>query len=49
MPSRDARDFFKTYGKFVNLTREEKISAFKSKGNKETDFYLSFKNKGIVG
>lgn len=43
MPSRDVRDFFKTYGKFANLTREEKISAFKSKGNKEQIFICLLK------
>lgn len=48
-PPKDAPDFFKTYGKFANITREEKIGTFKSKGNKETDFYLPFKNQPIQG
>lgn len=45
----DAPEFFKTYGKFSNFTREEKIGTFKSKGNRETDFYLPFKNQPIQG
>ncbi|EEP6732921.1 esterase-like activity of phytase family protein, partial [Campylobacter jejuni] len=48
-PPKDALDFFKTYGKFANITREEKIGTFKSKGNRETDFYLPFKNQPIQG
>ncbi len=48
-PPKDAPDFFKTYGKFANITREEKIGTFKSKGNRETDFYLPFKNQPIQG
>ncbi|HHD0557542.1 TPA: esterase-like activity of phytase family protein [Campylobacter jejuni] len=48
-PPKDAPDFFKTYGKFANITREEKIGIFKSKGNRETDFYLPFKNQPIQG
>lgn len=35
-PPKDAPDFFKTYGKFANIAREEKIGTFKSKGNRET-------------
>ena len=48
-PPKDAPDFFKTYGKFANIAREEKIGTFKSKGNRETDFYLPFKNQPIQG
>lgn len=45
-PPKDAPDFFKTYGKFANITREEKIGLLNPK---ETDFYLPFKNQPIQG
>lgn len=48
-PPKDAPEFFKTYGKFANFIREEKIGTFKSKGNRETDFYLPFENQPIQG
>lgn len=48
-PPKDAPDFFKSYGKFANFTREEKIAAFKSKGNRQTDYYLPFYNQPIQG
>ncbi len=51
-PPKDAPDFFKTYGKFANITREEKIGTFKSKETgKQIFIYLLKINlyKDIVG
>ncbi|MDA3967822.1 MULTISPECIES: esterase-like activity of phytase family protein [Helicobacter] len=48
-PPKDAPEFFNTYGKFANFTREEKIASFVSKGNRETDYYLPFNNQPIQG
>ena len=41
-PPKDAPDFFKTYGQFAHITREEEIGSFKSPGIRLPDFYLPF-------
>ncbi len=46
---KDAPEFFQSYGKFSNFIIEEKVETYRSKGARDTDYYLPFENHPIQG